>query len=251
MEGNLAHIFRHPVKSLGQDALDAVDLAKGKALPFDRRWAIAHGNADSIRGWARARNFVNQAFVPRLAQIEAQFSPRNHLLQLSHPDLDDLSIQPGSAEGDDLLAEWIEPLVEGTVREGPFLVYDLLSDGAYTDIEDAHISIASESSRRALSEHAGQDLEHIRFRMNLWFDGLPPYVELDWVGHEIEIGEARLKIIDRDARCSATTASPITGKVDIDVPKLLHTQFGHTDFGVYAQVVKSGPVRLGDTVRIL
>ena len=72
MDGSLAHIFRHPVKSLGMDALDMVDLAKGKALPYDRRWAIAHGNAEDIRGWARARNFVNQAFVPKLAQIETR-----------------------------------------------------------------------------------------------------------------------------------------------------------------------------------
>ena len=63
MEGSLAHIFRHPVKSLGMDALDTVDLAKGKAMPFDRRWAIAHGDADSLNGWAHPRNFVNQAFV--------------------------------------------------------------------------------------------------------------------------------------------------------------------------------------------
>jgi len=251
MEGNLAHIFRFPVKSLGMEALAEVDLAKGKPMPFDRRWAIAHGNADEIRGWARAKNFVNQAFVPRLAQIETKFSARNHLLELSHPDLPDVSLQPGSVEGDDILAEWITWLTEGTVREGPFLIYDLRGDGAYTDLEEAHISIASESSRRALSEHAGADLQHIRFRMNLWIDGLPPYVELDWVGQEIEIGEARLKIIDRDARCSATTANPETGKTDVDVPKLLHTEFGHTDFGVYAQVVKSGPVRNGDMVRVV
>ena len=68
---------------------------------------------------------------------------------------------------------------------------------------------------------------------------------------EIEIGEARLKVFDRDARCSATTASPATGKTDVDVPKLLHSEYGHTDFGVYAQVVKSGPVRLGDPVRVV
>ncbi|MGD1923844.1 MAG: MOSC domain-containing protein [Paracoccaceae bacterium] len=250
MDGSLAHIFRHPVKSLGMEALDEVDLAKGKPMPFDRRWAIAHGKAEDIRGWARARNFVNQAFVPRLAQIETKFSPRNHLLELSHPDLPDVALQPGSAEGDDILAEWITWLTEGSPREGPFLIYDLHDKGAYTDIEDAHISIASESSRRALSEHAGAELQHIRFRMNLWIDGFAPYAELDWVGQEIEIGEARLKIIDRDPRCSATTANPQTGKTDVEVPKLLHAEFGHTDFGVYAQVVKSGPVRLGDVVRL-
>ena len=251
MEGSLAHIFRHPVKSLGMDALDTVDLAKGKAMPFDRRWAIAHGDADSLNGWAHPRNFVNQAFVPRLAQIEARFSQRNHLMQVSHPDLPDLVFRPGSAEGDDALAEWLDPLVEGTARRGPFLVYDLRGEGAFTDDADAHLSIASESSRRALSERAGTDLQHIRFRMNLWIDGFPPYAELEWIGQEIEIGEARLRITERDKRCAATTASPTTGQCDVEVPKLLHSEFGHMDFGVYAQVIRSGPVRLGDPVRLI
>ena len=57
--------------------------------------------------------------------------------------------------------------------------------------------------------------------------------------------------LHRDARCSATTANPVTGKTDVEVPKLLHSEFGHTDFGLYAQVVKSGPVRNGDPVRVL
>ena len=95
------------------------------------------------------------------------------------------------------------------------------------------------------------NLQHIRFRMNLWIDGFPPYAELDWVGHEIEIGEARLKITARDKRCAATTANPATGKCDVDLPKLLHSEFGHMDFGVYAQVVRTGPVRLGDAVRVI
>ena len=104
----LAHIFRHPVKSVGEEALEQADLSSGKAMPFDRRWAIAHGNADAISGWAPSKHFVRQSQVPRLAQIKASFLPESHTLTLSHPDLPDVSLRPGSVDGDDALSEWIE-----------------------------------------------------------------------------------------------------------------------------------------------
>lgn len=247
---SLAHLFRHPVKGLGEEALDSVDLAKGKPFPWDRRWAVAHGNAPAVTGWAPPKTFVNQNRVSRLAQINVRFNPRNHLLELTHPDAPDLSIQPGTPDGDDALAEWIEPLVEGTVLSGPFLIY-AQPDGAFTDFEETDISIGSEASRRALGEIAGSELAHIRFRMNLWLEGLAPWEEFDLVGREVEVGSARLKIIERVKRCAATTANPASGQRDVQIPALLHEKFGHMDFGIYAQVVQSGTVRTGDTARLV
>lgn len=250
MAWTLAHIFRHPVKSLGEEELESADLSKGKPIAYDRRWAVAHGDADAIHGWAEPSNFVTQSHVPRLAQIRCHFRPESHLLRLSHPDLPDIAIQPGSVEGDDALSEWLDPLVKGTTRSGPFLVYER-PDGAFTDFIDTDISIGSEASRRALGQMAGQDLAHIRFRMNLWLEGLAPWEELDMVGREIEIGEARLTVTERDQRCNATAASPMTGSRDVPVTSLLHDAFGHKDFGVYAQVTKGGTIRPGDEVRAL
>ena len=250
MSITLAHIFRHPVKSLGEEELDQADLKSGKPLPFDRRWAIAHGDAEHITGWVPPKNFINQTHVPRLAQIGVAFTERKHMLSLSHPDRPDIDLQIGSVDGDDALSEWIEPLCAGTMRLPPFMIYTV-PDVAFTDFDDTHISIGSEASRRALSERAGVDLQHIRFRMNLWLDGLPPYAELEMIDQEIEVGEARLKIIKRDKRCNATAANPRTGMRDVDVPKLLHAEFGHMDFGVYAQVTRSGRIRAGDEVNML
>jgi uncharacterized protein YcbX len=143
----------------------------------------------------------------------------------------------------------VAPLTDGTVRQGPFSV--CAAPGIqFTDFEETHVSIASVPSRRALEELAGRPLEPIRFRMNLWLDGLEPWEDLDLVGREIEIGPARLRIIRRDARCNATAANPSTGARDVPVPALLKKTFGHTDFGIYAQVVRGGTVRRGDAARL-
>lgn len=254
MTWTLARIYRHPIKSLGAESLDSVTLEPGKALPHDRTWAIAHSGADwdpDAPAWiGGSAKVVNQTGVPRLAQMQVRYDEATDGVHLSHPDLGDLSVQPSDPLHHPVLTSWIEPLLEGTGREGPFQVCEA-PGVAFTDFEETHVSIATLNSLRALEQHVGQTLDHIRFRMNLWIEGPRAWSDLDWVGREIEIGEIRLQIIGRDARCNATNASPKTGARDTQIPALLRKTFGHMDFGVYAQVVQGGTVRAGDTARLI
>jgi uncharacterized protein YcbX len=250
MSWTVAEIYRHPVKSLGEEALDAVALEAGRPVPWDRVWAVRHGQAEWTGGWAPSGTFVNQTHVPRLAQIKVAFDEGSGLLTLRHPDRPDLAVEPGTAEGAAALTEWVAPLTEGTPRQGPFGV--CRAQGVqFTDFEETHVSIGSVASRRALEEIAGLALEPIRFRMNIWLDGLEPWEDLELVGREIEVGAARLRVIARDARCNATAANPETGQRDAPVPALLKRTFGHMDFGVYAQVLAGGRVARGDAARAL
>jgi uncharacterized protein len=253
MSWTLGEIYRHPVKSLGEEALDEARLEAGRPVPWDRAWAICHGSAEwdeAAPRWLPPRNFVNQTHVPRLAQIAVSFDEDAGLLTLRHPERPDITAAPGTPQGDAALTEWIAPLTEGTPRQGPFRV--CRAPGIqFTDFEDTHVSIGSIASRRALEEIAGTRLEPIRFRMNLWLEGLAPWQELEFVGREIEVGAGRLRVVARDARCNATAASPATGARDVPVPALLKQHLGHTDFGIYAQVIAGGVLRRGDPARLV
>ena len=252
MSWSLAEIYRHPVKSLGEEALEGVRLEAGQPLPWDRIWAIAHGATDwdaSAPQWAVPGNFVNQTHVPALAQIAMRFDEASGTLSLRHPDRPDLEIVPGTAEGDAALTGWVAPLAEPT-RPGPYRICQA-PNAAFTDFEDTHVSIATLPSRRALESLVGQPLQPIRFRMNLWLDGPELWSELDWVGRELEIGEARLRIVGRDERCNATNANPATGARDTQIPALLRKTFGHMDFGIYAQVTRGGMMRRGDPAQLI
>lgn len=254
MTWRLTDIYRHPVKSLGEEALDRAILTPDQGIPWDRAWAIVHAHADwdpDAPGFiSGSRNVVNQTQVPRLAQIVCVFDEAKGVLSLSHPDLGTLSVQPAVPADQTRLMDWIAPLTEGTPSVGPFQ-FCAAPGVRYTDFEDTHISLATGNSLRALQERVGQKLEHIRFRMNLWLEGPPAWSELDWVGQDIEIGEAIITIIGRDERCNATNANPATGKRDTSLPALLQRDFGHMDFGVYAQVKRGGTVRPGDPARLI
>ena len=94
------------------------------------------------------------------------------------------------------------------------------------------------------------ELSPLRWRGNLWLNGLSPWQEFDWIGKTIQIGEAVFEVQEAIRRCLATTANPKTGERDADTLAALNT-LGHQDFGVYATVVKSGVVQQNDPMKVL
>ena len=96
----------------------------------------------------------------------------------------------------------------------------------------------------------GVELSPLRWRGNLWFEGLAPWEEFDWIGKNLRIGTVELFVEERIERCLATTANPVSGIRDVDTLKALNSR-GHQDFGVYAIIKKAGILALGDKVEIL
>ena len=222
-------------------------LQTGRHVPWDRVWAVAHGQSGfdpDSPSWQSSRNFVTQTHVPTLAQIRCAFNEDAGTLTLSHPARSRLEVEPGTAAGAATLTDWIAPLARDA-RPGPYRLARL-PDAALTDFPDTHLLVCSTATLAAVEEIAGRPLEHIRFRANLWIDGLEPWAELDLGGSEMEIGGARLRLTERCERCNATAADPATGTRDVAVPHLLRRNRGHMDFGIYARVVAGGRVGIGD-----
>jgi len=66
----------------------------------------------------------------------------------------------------------------------------------------------------------------------------------------VQVRGAILRPRDRTDRCLATTTYPENGRRDIDTRAALDS-FGHQDFSVRCEVVKSGDIQFGDTVKLL
>lgn len=244
----LAGIVRHPVKSVGFEELEAVTLAAGRPLPGDRAWAVAHAAAalPADGGWAPKMNFLRGVAGPELMAIRAATLPGGRLA-LTHPRAGTLELDPAT-EGDRLVA-WLAPLwPEG--RPAPARLVAAPPTGM-GDTPEPFVAVLSLASLRALGQRLGQTLSAHRFRGNLWLEGLAPWEEFDLIGRRLRIGGAVLALRERITRCKATTANPETGRLDADTLGALEAAYGHTDFGVYAEVVEGGPIRLGDPVERL
>lgn len=250
--GHLAHICRHPIKSIGYETLEAGTLKPGRALPHDRRWAVTHAEAgfdgDPER-WVPKSRFLRGVTGHSLMAITARFAPDEGRIALAHPDAPAIELVPDDPEDAQRLLTWLAPLWPAD-RPAPQRVVRAPHDQPLSDVPSPYVSVLNSGSLRALGTKLGCDLSMHRFRGNLWLDGLAPWAEFDMVGDEIEVGDAVLRIEERITRCAATTANPETGRADADTLGALEAAFGHRDFGVYATVIRGGTLRPGDPVRV-
>ena len=250
--GTLAHIYRHPIKAHGSEQLDRVELTENATLPWDRVWAVAHecSKADGSE-WARCINFSRGASAPTLMAVTCRFDEAAEEITLSHPELPDLTVNPD--KDGPALVDWISKVMPSDARPSTKVLraQSAAHGQGLTDNPEPFISILGLSSLRAFSQKAERELSPLRFRGNLWIEGLGPWEEFEWVGKRIRIGAVEFSVEDRIDRCPATMVNPDTGKRDTNTLDLLQEGWGHIDFGVFARVVKSGPVSVGDTLEVL
>lgn len=247
MTASLAHIWRHPIKSHGREALEHVSLEVGKTMPWDRTWAVAHeaSKADGS-AWAPCANFSRGAKAPKLMAISLTLDTETEKVTLSHPEQPTVTLHP---ERDaNALLDWVKPLMPENRAQSARMLR--VPERGMTDTDFPSVSIANLASNAALSEQMGQDLLPERWRANLWVDGLKPWEEFDLIGKTLQIGETLLQVEMRIERCLATTANTLTGARDADTLGALKVH-GHQDFGVYATVTRAGEIKLGDAVRVL
>lgn len=252
MTATLAHIRRHPIKSIGGEGLDSVALAAARRLPGDREWAVlteaGERNAQGSQTggepdrWLPKSCFLRGVQSPQLQAISGGWSPDGRLV-LRQPLGDDLEIDPDT-EGDRLV-DWLRPLWPAGAPAPTRLVRGA---GIWTDQKWPWLSILSLASLADLEARTGQALGIHRWRGNLWVDGWAPWAEHDLIGQVIRIGTVELRVTDQIGRCEATSANTETGNRDIDMLATLERLYGHTDFGIFAEVVTGGTIALGDRV---
>lgn len=251
MDARVSHLWRHPIKGCGVEAVERADLAAGAAMPWDRVWAVAHDGAriaPGFDGWAACANFARGARTAELMAIRAVTDESAGRVTLSHPRRPEITVDPDDPADAARLVAWLAPLCDPE-RAVPAFVARAGSRGM-TDSEFPSIAILNRASLDALSARIGAPLAMERFRGNIWLDGLGPWDEFDLVGRDIRIGGAALAVRERITRCKATTVNPETGRSDADTLGALDAGWGHRDFGVYAEVIAGGRVAVGDAVAL-
>ncbi|MCI2401109.1 MOSC domain-containing protein [Aliiroseovarius subalbicans] len=252
MNGHVAEIWRHPIKSHGREELARILLTEARTIPWDRRWAVAHELAKvdfDAPEWAPCSNFSRGAKAPKLQAIEARCNLPSGKVTFTHPDLKELTINPDDPGDAGLFIQWVMP-ISPPERALPARLVRVTKRGM-TDTDYPSISIINRASHAEVAQRLGKDISINRWRGNLVLDGLDPWVERDWIGRKIRVGLAELEVRENITRCRATTASTRTGERDADTLGALNGGWGHQEFGAYAVVTKTGDLRQGDTIEVL
>ena len=251
MSIELANIWRHPIKSIGAEAVKSTYLRKNTTMPFDRVWALTHEKTrfDFFNpNWVPCSSFIRVSIAPKLMAIKAKVDEKSNSIELFHPELSSLRIEFNSSHFSELIVDWVSKLCP---ESGPqsFKICNVPNRGM-TDTDYSSISLLSLASLRDLSEKVGSYLDMCRFRGNLWVNHSIPYEEFNWVGNNITVGEVELEVIEPIERCNATKTNPENGIRDVDTLKALQDHFQHQNFGVYCKVISNGMIKVGDSVKI-
>jgi uncharacterized protein len=118
------------------------------------------------------------------------------------------------------------------------------------------VSLVSQASLDALARVAGAEaVDARRFRMLVLVTGVDePHEEDTWVGEQLCVGEAVVRVRGHVGRCNVTHRHPQTGDADLQTLDLLRQYRAGLDtteplaFGVYGEVLKPGRVAVGDAV---
>lgn len=248
MNATLDRIIRHPLKAIGREELIRTMLTRGQWLPMDRVWAVAHERSKLDHGWAPKANFLRGVTEPNLMAATCIWDESLARLQISHPEAGEVSICPDSETDISFLLDWLSRIWPDDLPQ-PTGIHRAV-EASLTDVPDPWISINSLASNHAVSQRVGKDLSIHRWRGNLWIAGLTPWEEKGWVGKEIQVGNAVLRVHCEITRCKATMANPDTGQRDVDTLGALQA-LGHQEFGVYAEVIHGGEIATGDTVNVV
>lgn len=120
--------------------------------------------------------------------------------------------------------------------------------GTFVDLSPIHL--LSTASLRDLSDGTPYDVR--RFRPNVLLDVDAPnreFPESAWVGGELGIGTARLRVTNPTIRCVV----PTRPQPDVELNRAITRRLAErTDrfLGVYADVTRAGVLRVGDVVRV-
>jgi uncharacterized protein YcbX len=263
--GSIVSLWRYPVKSMMGEELNAAEVTK-RGLLGDRAYAIVDSGDGKVASAKNPRKWPN-LFDFRAALGESPASsvritlPDGTIVGSGQSDLDailstvlkrEVTLQASTAPGvQTAKAEEYWPDMEGLDHRDTVTDFDL-PERTFFDSAMVHLLTTAtlDELRRLYPEGR---FEARRFRPNIVLKtegGEKRFVENDWVGQTIAIGDSvRLNITGLCPRCVMTTLA------QGDLPQdsgILRTaaQHNRASVGVYASVVQGGKVRRGDSVRL-
>ncbi|HVB88674.1 MAG TPA: MOSC domain-containing protein [Beijerinckiaceae bacterium] len=252
-ETSVLSLHRHPVKGLSPEPLDQVRLTRGEYFPGDRLYAIENGPSGfdpAAPVFLPKIKFLMLMKQGALAALQTRYEDAMRVLKISREGALLLRADLGREEGRAAVASFMAEFCKGQLR-GPPRVLEAPPGFRFTDsLRSGFVSILSKATVGEIEKMIGKAIDPMRFRANILVEGTDPFEENEWVGQTLECGPLRLGVNKRIERCNATNVRPGTGERDLDLLRAMLKAYGHIDCGVYASVISSGPLKVGDTLRL-
>ena len=248
-------LYRYPVKGLSPEPLHTVAMRAGHGFPLDREFALTNGSwvYDAQTYQPRPKSdFLMLMQHERLAALRTQLDAQTERITLLAPDGEQVAAGLDDPTALDRLAAFVGRYAGKALTGTPRLIRS--KSARFTDVSVVSpglmnsISLINLATVRDVARVLEKEVNPLRFRANVYFDGGEPWEELDWLDKEILLGGVRCRVVMRTRRCAATNVDPETGIRDLGIPQTLMRHFRHGDLGVYAEVLGNGGLQPGDAL---
>ncbi|MGL4728174.1 MAG: MOSC domain-containing protein [Bosea sp. (in: a-proteobacteria)] len=243
-------LYRYPVKGLSPEAQTRVALEPGGYWPGDRLFAIENGPSGFDPASPTHEPKIKFLMLMRnesLARLITRFDDGSGDLIIIHEGREALRANTITEAGRAAIADFFAGYSTNDLRGVPRLL--TAPDGyRFMDSRSGFVSLINLASVADLEARMDAAIDPLRFRGNLYVDGLPALTELDWPeGTRLESARGVVfEVIKRIDRCAATNVDPATGIRDLQIPKALMRQYGHLDCGVYLRIIAGGSLGTGE-----
>ncbi len=248
----IEYLYRFPVKGLMAEAMESTEIEAGGAIPWDRAFALAQGDSGfdpAAPSWLRKTNFLCQMKNAKAASLTSLFDPKTGTLMIRAPDGSTVNENALTEAGRAQIAAFLTAYMGEEACGTP--VFHHVPGHMFSDQPRKLVSLINIASQRDLEEKVGARRHRRRFRANIWFSGAPAWRERTWIGEDIQVGGAVMRVCKGITRCAATEVNPETAQRDANPVEELRTHFGHIELGVLAEVIKGGRFAVGDAIEVL
>jgi uncharacterized protein len=235
--GRIREIVRYPVKSMAGIPAESAVLG-WHGLDGDRRFAFRRLGDDGGFPWLSASRLPDLILYHPVGLADGGGEPLPTHVRTpagSHVEL----------AGAELKAELEERLGSGVeVMRFKHGIFD-----------EAPVSVIALATIAGIGREAGLELDRRRFRANVFVETerTEPFLEDEWVGGMLVFGDRdprpAVSVTICDERCIMIDLDPDTGKRDARVQKTV-VRLNRNNAGVYATVVRTGTIRVGDRVSL-
>ena len=180
----------------------------------------------------------------RLATLETSFDDATETLTISRDGKQVAAASSRRRSGAQLIEQFIAAYMEEELRGAPKIVSR--AGHSFSDVAAKCVHIVNLATVRELERVVGRPVDPLRFRANLIIEGLEPWAEFTWLDKEIGIGAVRLRVFTTHAALRGTNVDPRRACATWTFRPPLQRNWGHVDFGVYAQGDDQRALAVGD-----
>jgi len=249
---HVAEIYRYPVKGLSAEPMQRVAVDVGEVIPFDRAYALENGPSTFDAAdpkWTTKNAFLMLMRHERLAQLHTSFDSDTQTLTIRKDGAVQVAACLETDEGKRTIETFFTEFSAKDLK-GPVKVLNVPGFSFQDTSTGKVISLINLASVRDLGSKIGKFVHPMRFRGNLYVEGLPAWEEFSWIGRSVTIGSMQLVGSKRIDRCAAVNVDPVTAARDLNLPRSLMLLRDNIDCGIYLKVLKAGEFAVGDEIVI-